>query len=236
MSTNKIKVIGHRGAAGLAFENTIASMLKAIELGVDYIEIDVWKTADNEIVVFHDATLERLTFHGGLISNLYLNVPGNDKLNNGDRMPVLQDVIALVKQHNVKLFVEIKAEDVSEPAYQLLKASLGYDEFVVGSFYHHSIMELKLRDPQLQTAAIFEGVLVGLDGYLEKVDPDYVVISIETHNKYLADIVKQQNRKLFFYTINTPNEFQLALNSGAEGVITNYPNIIIEELKKQNIR
>ncbi len=53
MLRNKdIKIFGHRGAAGLAFENTLDSIQRGIDAGVDGIEIDVWKTVDNEIVVF----------------------------------------------------------------------------------------------------------------------------------------------------------------------------------------
>ena len=56
-------IIGHRGAMGYETENTIASVEKALELGVDMIEIDVFRIASGEIVVFHDDRVERLT-HG----------------------------------------------------------------------------------------------------------------------------------------------------------------------------
>ncbi|MBW1727447.1 MAG: hypothetical protein JRF31_11725 [Deltaproteobacteria bacterium] len=60
-------VIGHRGAAGHAPENTIESIDCAIEMGVDYIEIDVQPTRDGRLVVFHDRTMRRLTGLDGYV-------------------------------------------------------------------------------------------------------------------------------------------------------------------------
>ena len=59
--------IGHRGARGYIAENTIESIQKALNLNVDGIEIDVFRCASGEIVVFHDTKLKRLTGHNGLI-------------------------------------------------------------------------------------------------------------------------------------------------------------------------
>ena len=60
-SSNQLLVIGHRGAKGHIAENTLPSIAKAIELGVDGVEIDIFKCASGELVVFHDQTLEKLT-------------------------------------------------------------------------------------------------------------------------------------------------------------------------------
>ena len=63
-------VIGHRGAKGHIVENTLESIEKALELGVDGIEIDIFKCKSVELVVFHDKTLNRLTDAEGLIESL----------------------------------------------------------------------------------------------------------------------------------------------------------------------
>ena len=70
---DKMLIIGHRGAMGHETENTLASIQKAMDLGVDMIEIDVFKIKSNEIVVFHDERVERLTNGGGAIEeyNIY---------------------------------------------------------------------------------------------------------------------------------------------------------------------
>ena len=70
---SKILNIGHRGAKGYVAENTIASISKAIELGVDGVEIDVFRCSTGELVVFHDKTLEKLTNGSGFIEELTLD-------------------------------------------------------------------------------------------------------------------------------------------------------------------
>ena len=66
-------IIGHRGAKGHIVENTLESIEKALELGVDGIEIDIFKCKSGELVVFHDKTLNRLTDAEGLIESLDIN-------------------------------------------------------------------------------------------------------------------------------------------------------------------
>ena len=64
--------IGHRGARAYAPENTLASFKKALEIGVDAVELDVRKTKDNQLVVIHDADVKRTTNGEGLVSELTL--------------------------------------------------------------------------------------------------------------------------------------------------------------------
>src|SRR5690554_3285334 len=82
---NKPLVIGHRGAMGHETENTLASVQKALDLGVDMLEIDVFKIRSGEMVVFHDDTVDRLTDGTGKIESYNysdlqeLNLKGNHK-------------------------------------------------------------------------------------------------------------------------------------------------------------
>lgn len=225
-----LTIIGHRGAAGLAFENTLASIRKAIDLGLSMIEFDVWKTTDNEIVVFHDSYLDRLTNGSGFIAEKSLPELQNLLLKNGATIPTLTEVLRLVKAYPVTIIVEVKAENAFSETFRILKEMLPFSRFILGSFYHRKVTELKQQNPELQTAIMLEGVLVDLDSYLQKINPDYVVASIDTQNEYLAETVKAQNRRLCFYTVNTEAEFQMALKHEPFGIITNYPDRF---LKKQ---
>ncbi|MBK0402754.1 hypothetical protein I5M27_07135 [Adhaeribacter sp. BT258] len=227
----KPKIFGHRGAAGLAFENTLASIQKAIDLGVDGIEIDVWQTTDGEIVVFHDAYLDRLTDESGFIAELSYGKLKNTKLKNGAEIPTLKAVLDLVKPHKIPLLVEVKAENAFLKTLGILESNLPSDAFTIGSFYHQKIMEMKRQNPELQTAIMFECVPVFLEDYLQKVNPDLVVTAIETHNAYLVETVKAQNRKLLFYTVNQEPEIELALKAKPYGIITNFPDRLLERTR-----
>ncbi len=226
MLRNKnIKVFGHRGAAGLAFENTLEGIKRGIAEGVDGIEIDVWRTLDDEIVVFHDAYLDRLTDSSGLISNLSSSLINTIKLRNGDRIPKLIEVIELVQNKNIQLLVEIKSEEAFELTLKLLRENMNPASYIVGSFFHEGIKHCKDVNPEIQTAIMFECVPILLDEYLKKVNADYIATSIETYNQHLIATIKLQGRKLLFYTVNTTAEIELALKAGPFGIITNYPNI-----------
>ncbi|HBP90564.1 MAG TPA: hypothetical protein DD706_23080, partial [Nitrospiraceae bacterium] len=77
MPTNRVRNllrIGHRGAAGHAPENTLASLSLAIKLGVDMVEFDVRRTADGALVLLHDDLVDRTTNGKGTVENLSLSV------------------------------------------------------------------------------------------------------------------------------------------------------------------
>jgi glycerophosphoryl diester phosphodiesterase len=224
-----MKIIGHRGAAGLVFENTIESILCAIDMGVEYVEIDVWKTTDNQIVVFHDSYLDRLTNASGFIHAMTYDEVKQISLNNGAKIPTLDEVLDVVKDKSVKLLVELKSEDAADLTLSILKSKLPLSQFIMGSFFHGIMQELKLKNPHIQTSIMFECVPIRLEEYLTNVNPDYVVTSIETFNDYLVNTTRQQNRKLVFYTVNTLPEIHIATKVQPYAIITNFPNLFIAQ-------
>ena len=159
MLKNKdIKIIGHRGAAGIIAENSIESILTAINLGVDCIEIDVWKTTDNEIIVFHDAYLDRLTSMVGFVNQMDYSTIKKAKLKNNEHIPTLKEVIKIVKEKRIQLLIEVKSEDALELSVKILLEELPMSEFIVGSFFHKDIKILKEQNSKIQTSIMFESV------------------------------------------------------------------------------
>jgi len=110
---NDMLVIGHRGAMGYETENTLASIQKALDLGVDMIEIDVFKIESGEIVVFHDERLERLSNAGGKIEEYNFFDLKKVILEGNHQIPALQDVLKLI-DNKVKLNIELKGANTSE--------------------------------------------------------------------------------------------------------------------------
>src|SRR5690606_22495883 len=107
-------ITGHRGAGGLAPENTLASIQLALDLGVDRIEIDVQQTNDNVIIVLHDRTLRRTTDGFGFVKNLdyadLLKYSAGIKFNKvyaEEKIPTLEQVIDLINGR-VELVIETK--------------------------------------------------------------------------------------------------------------------------------
>ena len=112
MSSKNPVIIGHRGAKGHLAENTLPSISKAIELGVDGIEIDIFKCASGELVVFHDKTLEKLTNSTGYIEELVLDSIRRIEVLNGYSIPTLEEVLDLINGR-VFLNIELKGSALS---------------------------------------------------------------------------------------------------------------------------
>jgi len=227
--SNSIQIFGHRGAAGLVLENTAESILTAIRAGVCCVEIDVWMTTDGEIVLFHDAYLERLTGHQGFIRDLDYASVQKIRLKNNASIPTLKEVIIIAKTHGIKLLVEVKSEDAINETLSILKNNMSQKAFIIGSFFHEPIQDIKIRYPNMQTSIMLEGVPVGFDDYLKYVNPDYVTMSVQSYNDYLIQAVKQQGRKLIFYTINTDSEMELMSQAKPYAIVTDFPDRFIKK-------
>ena len=111
---------GHRGAAELEPENTRLSIQKAIDLGVDQVEIDVHLTRDQHLVVIHDATVDRTTNGQGAVADFTLEEVKRLDAGKGERIPTLQEVIDLVRG-KVVLQIELKGPDTAEPVVRTVE-------------------------------------------------------------------------------------------------------------------
>ena len=107
-------IVGHRGAMGHVTENTIPSIKKAVELGVDGIEIDVFKCKSGEIIVFHDKKLDRLTNSSGYIEDLSFDSINKIKVMGEYRIPKLKEVMDVLPNENI---LNLTAEEQKELNY-----------------------------------------------------------------------------------------------------------------------
>lgn len=143
------RIIGHRGAAGLALENTLSSFAKAVEAGATAIEFDVRTTLDNQFVVCHDENLERVSPHNdAFVKELTLSEIRALQLHNGQPVPTLQEVLEFARQHKLKVIVEAKAIDDPTSFCELLDRYTNLD-IVVASFKSSILASIHRLRPQL---------------------------------------------------------------------------------------
>ena len=164
-------VIGHRGAAGYAPENTMVSFERGIALRADAIEFDVHPTTDGELVVIHDPTLERTTNGSGFVSahslaQLQQLDAGSwfDPSFGSCRVPTLHEVLDWAKGR-VKVLIEIKQGPIFYPnVEELLIAALDQHgmrgDALVISFDHQSVHKLKRLAPDIATGILYYGRVV----------------------------------------------------------------------------
>lgn len=118
--------IGHRGAAGHEPENTIKSLLNAVELGCDMTEIDVHVCGSGEVVVIHDEELYRTTNGNGFVAQMTLEELKSLDAGNGETIPTLEEVLHALKGR-IKLNIELKGLGTPVPVHRILENS-GWDK------------------------------------------------------------------------------------------------------------
>src|SRR5579864_6905519 len=104
----RVWVVGHRGAMGHCPENTLASFERGLELGADWIELDVHLSRDGELIVIHDETLERTTNGHGLVRDHTLADLQALDAGDGQRIPTLNEVLTWARERGAVVDIEIK--------------------------------------------------------------------------------------------------------------------------------
>ncbi len=129
--------IGHRGAAGYEPENTLRSFRRALELGVDMVELDVRRTKDGHLVVMHDETVDRTTNGSGKVSEMTLAEIMELDAGRAEKVPTLDEALDIV-HGKVSVDIEVKDAGTGPAIGRFLKDRLARgaksDGFVVSSF------------------------------------------------------------------------------------------------------
>lgn len=164
--TGKVSIVGHRGAAACAPENTLAAFRAGVAQGADIIELDVQLSADGRVVVFHDDQLDRTTDgHGPLAERTLAELKTLDAGSwfaprfAGEPILTLQEVLAWARER-IPLFVELKYGAYSAPALdaaviELILAHKMVHQVMIISFDHQALRRVKTRAPGLATAALY---------------------------------------------------------------------------------
>lgn len=142
-----MKIIGHRGARGIALENTLESFAAALETKPDAIEFDVRATKDGVIVLSHDDNLKNVSDTSESISKLTYAELEKVKLRNGQKIPTLQEVLQSLPQ--IPVIVEIKVRGHSETICKILDDFPQLD-ITIASFWHSVAIECKRLRPHLK--------------------------------------------------------------------------------------
>lgn len=245
----KPAIIAHRGASGSAPENTLSSFKKALEIGVDYVELDIHLSKDGEVMVIHDATLDRTTNGTGAVQDKTLAElqqldAGSwygDAFKN-EPLPTLRQVMELVNGRT-KILIEIKSPSkglyagIEQKTLDLIKEYNAYSWCEMQSFHPEVVENWLAIDTQVTVYQLIVGAMVGLS-YDDQVrwgngiGKNGRVAGINPSKKFArAKYIKKlhnQGYVCFVWTVNETEDMQTLMRKGVDGIITNYP----EKLKK----
>lgn len=248
-------VIAHAGAQGHAPENTMPAFELALELGADTLELDLQRTADGEVVALHDGTVDRTTDGTGAVAELTLAEikeldagwgfagPGGDYpfRGQGVEIPTLEEVFEAFS--DTFLIVELKTDsgpEIVDAVAERIEAYDRHDSIVVASFSLDYLRPFRERMPGVATNMAEDEVRtfyvlhrLGLHrwwrppGQLFQV-PEY---HDDTHvvTRRFVRAASQRGVDVQVWTVNEPADLRRMLDVGVHGIITDFPDRLVEE-------
>jgi glycerophosphoryl diester phosphodiesterase len=222
-------IIGHRGAPDYEPENTLRSFEKAIGLGVDMIELDVYILPTGEVVVFHDRTLERTTNGVGLLLDMSFDELRKLDAGKGERIPTLQEVLDLVDRR-VPVMIELKNVGTAAPVAAIIEdyvVNYGwtYDLFGACSFHHLELSDFKAKSPHIQIGASTGSVPLEGAAYAEELQASVIVADINALDQRFIDDAHKRGLKMYVYTITDKPDVLLMIQMGVDGIFSNQPDV-----------
>jgi glycerophosphoryl diester phosphodiesterase len=212
-------IIAHRGAAAVAYENSLAAFRAATALGVDGIELDVHDTADGALVVRHDPTLA-----GGRIPDLALDVVRRHRLPNGEPIPTLGEALAAVGS-GCTVFVELKALAPGHDAALFTTLDAGPDprSYHVHAFDHALIQRLTRARGDLIAGLLSSTYPEDPLRQLEQAGATEWWQDVSTIDGTLVNRIHQEGCRLFAWTVDDPERARALDTLGVDGLCTNDP-------------
>lgn len=228
-----ITVIAHQGASGHLPENTLPAFQKAIELGADWIELDI-QLAHGELFVIHDYRLERVTDQQGTLREASLETIRRARVAGKYPIPTLREVFDLVDKR-VRLNLEIKSSATAEAVIKLVDEYVNehgwnYEQFLVSSFNQYELLTVRYLRPELATGVIIYGIPYELAEFTRALGVSVLVNCIEFTNQDLIDNAHALGLQYQVYTVNYPDDIQRMLALRVDGIITNYPDRVCQIL------
>ncbi len=202
--------IGHRGAKGYIAENTYESISKAIELGVDGIEIDVFKCASGELVLFHDKNLKELTGESGLLTDVLTRI----------ETPLFVNI-------------ELKGLNTAQSTSKIIKdlsknTSWSLEHFIVSSFNWNELEQFRSIDKNTpvgvlvsKSMSINEAIEFGKKINAQAIHPNFKLLNDKTVKK-----IKNNSFKIYTWTVNDKDDINFMKKLKVDGIISDYPDRI----------
>ena len=219
--------IGHRGAMDLEPENTLRSINKAIDLKADAVEIDVYRTKDNELVVMHYERVEKTTNGKGLIWDHTLSEIKKLDAGKGEKVPTIQEVIDTVK-NRCGLLIELKMYGIEKMTVDLINKNNMKGNVIVISFFHDLMKNIKHLDAEIKTGVIFMCVPVSVSRLAAEARAEYILPQYQFLTPDMVKEAHDNNLKILAWHTEDLEEMKGLVRLGVDGILSNRPDLLIK--------
>ena len=225
-------IMGHRGAAALEPENTLLSIRRAVEIGVDAVEIDVRLSKDKTPVVIHDATLDRTTNGTGRVSSHALHEIKELDAGKGETIPTLQEVFDFV-DGRVTLVIELKEANTERLVVELVEKNELVEDVYVISFWHELVRAAKHMNGRLKTGVLLVGCPVD-PCVATHASADALVMRYNFVNRQFVELAHREGLRVFVWNIDEARLLPTYAEMGVDGIGSNDPRVLVEYFREQH--
>jgi glycerophosphoryl diester phosphodiesterase len=227
-TTEDMAIIGHRGASGYEPENTLAAFEKALSLGVDMIELDVYVLETGQLVVIHDEKVDRTTNGTGYVEEFTYKQLRSLDAGKGQKIPTLREVLDLIHKR-VPVNIELKGEGTAQPVAATIREYVdekGWlpEQFRVLSFNHDELKRFVARMPHIQAGASYEGNLDGFAADARSMGATLTVVESEFLKPKDVAAAHAAGLEVLVYTVNTPRDARRLKRMQVDGIFSDYPD------------
>ncbi|MGN9806793.1 glycerophosphodiester phosphodiesterase [Micromonospora sp. L32] len=226
----------HRGGAAEGDENTVEAFARAVGLGYRYVETDVHGTADGVAVVFHDATLERITGERGRIADLRWADLASVRVGGAAVVPRLEEVLAAWPR--VRFNIDVKADGGVAPTVETVTRAGAAERVLLASFSDARLIRMRaLTEGRIATSLGMRGVarlrVASLHGWRLRLPPSVVAAQVPPRygrvpvvdRRFLA-YCHRLGLQVHVWTIDEPAEMHDLLDLGVDGIMTDHVGVL----------
>lgn len=228
IETHPFTIIGHRGAAGLVPENTLASFERARVLGCRMIELDVHLAGsadDAELIVIHDFTLERTTSGTGRIDAQTAAALASYRTVDGEPIPTLSRVFAWAAASQIYINVELKAQGTGLALARFIASECYPDtRILVSSFDRRELRSFRTRNTATPLALLYDKWHPEWHRHAKEVDACAINLGNKITTAKRVAGLREAGFGVFVYTVNTRKRAERLQQIGVNGVFTDRPD------------
>lgn len=227
-----VQIVGHRGAAGHAPENTLRGFQCAVELGADVVEFDVRESADGELVVIHDETVEDTTDGQGRVDELTVSDLQKLDAGQGATIPTFEETLEFFTDVDVDLRIEQKVPGIGERILAGVEEHGFEDRTSVVSFDPEAIREIieAGAGPEVTRSLTTGDPDETLFENAEELGCSWVSMSYSAVTAELVETAHDRGLKVGMFTLNEPSDIDDALTLDPDYLCSDYPDRVRDRL------
>jgi glycerophosphoryl diester phosphodiesterase len=243
-----VQVAAHRGGAALWAENGLTAFRNAIALGADYLELDTHLSADGEVMVIHDPTLDRTTTGRGPVSSLRVadlaavRLRARDGRVTEDAVPTLAQVLDTLKPSTAQLLLEIKVDEARRPYPDIERKALALvdarglrDRVIVMAFEAPTLRRVRALDATIRTALLVSKTRASreragaadLVGWARDVGATHLGVEHPVVDGALLTAARAAGLGVAAWTVNEEADIRRLVELGVDLVISDRPDLAL---------